>query len=129
MINKRAYIKPVLESETFVPQNYIAACGDTTVTWKIKCNVPSGTGFIDNNNNKKFDWRSDKYIASGTGCGIYHTVELPRGQEPKANAMWKPTWGGGDAYPVFHWVEKSHGNQSDHFSIVEEGDWHIENHS
>ena len=28
MENKRAYIKPILESETFVPQNYIAACGD-----------------------------------------------------------------------------------------------------
>lgn len=39
MKNKRAYIKPVLESETFVPQNYIAACGDGGVTYYFQCNA------------------------------------------------------------------------------------------
>lgn len=39
MENKRAYIKPILESETFVPQNYIAACGDSGVTYYFQCNA------------------------------------------------------------------------------------------
>lgn len=44
MQNKKMYIKPVLESETFVPQNYIAACGDTEYgDYLFKCNVPRGT--------------------------------------------------------------------------------------
>lgn len=140
MINKRAYIKPVLESETFVPQNYIAACNDVTVTWKINCNVPQGYGFIDSNGNGKKDYDESK-IVSGSGCGVYHTVDLPRGQEPQKNAMWQPQrWVGGifghyadvgNAIPVFYWEESVTGlGKSDHhFSKVEEGDWHVENHS
>lgn len=133
MENKRAYIKPILESETFVPQNYIAACNDVTVTWNIKCNVPYGFGFIDQNGNGKYDRRSERKIATGEGCGIYHTVDLPRGETPKENAMWQPTdrWGDekGNAFGTYYWVEKSWGNNENHFSIASEGDWHIENHS
>lgn len=44
MQNKRIYIKPVLESETFVPQNYIAACGDTEYgKYLFECDAPAGT--------------------------------------------------------------------------------------
>ena len=39
----KTYVKPMLQSETFVANEYIAAC------WKINCNVPTGYGFIDNN--------------------------------------------------------------------------------
>lgn len=40
MQNKRMYIKPILESETFVPQNYIAACGDTEYgDYYFECNA------------------------------------------------------------------------------------------
>lgn len=40
MRNKRAYSKPILESETFVPQNYIAACGDTEYgNYLFECNA------------------------------------------------------------------------------------------
>lgn len=43
MQNKKMYIKPVLESETFVPQNYIAACGDTEYgDYLFECNAPRG---------------------------------------------------------------------------------------
>ena len=40
-MEKRVYAKPVLESETFVPQNYIAACGDSGTIYKFKCNAGS----------------------------------------------------------------------------------------
>lgn len=29
MGNKKVYSKPILESETFIPQTYIANCGDS----------------------------------------------------------------------------------------------------
>lgn len=46
-MKKRVYAKPVLESETFVPQNYIAACGDTEYgRYKFECNAPAGGAFI-----------------------------------------------------------------------------------
>lgn len=42
MLNKRMYIKPVLESETFVPQNYVAACGDSGKIYKFTCDGGGG---------------------------------------------------------------------------------------
>lgn len=41
-MEKRTYIKPVLESETFVPQNYIATCGDTNNEYIFQCNAEGG---------------------------------------------------------------------------------------
>lgn len=38
-MEKKAYVKPSLESETFVPQTYIAACGDSGVVYKFKCDA------------------------------------------------------------------------------------------
>ena len=74
MENKRAYIKPVLESETFVPQNYIAACGDTEYgNYLFECNAGNrkdgynvffndGTPYASSNDN-------DEWYAPFTG---YH---------------------------------------------------------
>lgn len=39
MEKKRVYRKPVMESETFVPQTYIAACRDHGVVYKFKCDA------------------------------------------------------------------------------------------
>ena len=39
---KKVYIKPSLESEIFVPQNYIAACGDHGTIYKFTCNAGEG---------------------------------------------------------------------------------------
>lgn len=41
-MEKRTYIKPVLESETFVPQNYIAACGDQNKVYLFTCDGGGG---------------------------------------------------------------------------------------
>lgn len=136
-MEKRNYVKPLLNSEEFVPQTYVAACGDETVTWSIKCNVTRGFGFLDNNSNNIFD-TGDTYLAEGSGCNEYHEgVTLPKDQTPTANAKWqKQKWQGGlfgeyvnDGNPidVFHWEAESWGHNPHHFSLVEEGDWHKEN--
>lgn len=39
MEKKRAYVKPSLESEAFVPNTYVAACGDSGVTYLFECNA------------------------------------------------------------------------------------------
>ena len=137
-MEKRNYVKPLLNSEEFVPQTYVAACGDVDVTWSIKCNVPYGFGFLDNNSNGKYD-EGDTYLAKGSGCNEVHTgVTLPQGQTPSANAMWQDlksrysdydnenNWDG-NAYGTFYWEARSWGNDSHHFSIASEGDWHKEN--
>lgn len=39
MEKKRAYVKPSLESEAFVPNTYVAACGDSGTTYLFECNA------------------------------------------------------------------------------------------
>lgn len=40
MENKKAYIKPILESETFIPQSYCKAC-ESGVTYWFECDAGS----------------------------------------------------------------------------------------
>ena len=49
---KRAYVKPTMESETFVTQAYIAACGDSGTTYLFKRDDGggrSGTVYLETN--------------------------------------------------------------------------------
>ena len=115
----------MLTTELFVPQSYVASCLGTN-TWLIKCNVPYGYGYIDTNGNGEFDRRSEKKIVDRVqGCGIYHTVELPANEAPKANAMWHPIgWGAGDDFAVYYWEERASGTNGHHFSVASKGEWH-----
>lgn len=67
-MEKRSYVKPVLSGEEFVPQNYIAACGDSGVVYKFKCNAPRGT----------------VYYYDATGNAIYVGGYKPCGGEHEA---------------------------------------------
>lgn len=40
---KKVYSKPMLKSEAFVPQSYVAACGDGGTVYKFTCDAPAGT--------------------------------------------------------------------------------------
>lgn len=39
---KKVYSKPMLKSEAFVPQSYVAACGDGGTVYKFTCDAPGG---------------------------------------------------------------------------------------
>ena len=41
-MEKKTYVKPVLSGEEFVPQNYIAACGDSGKVYKFECTANAG---------------------------------------------------------------------------------------
>lgn len=122
-MKKKVYEKPMLTTEEFVPQSYVASCLGTN-TWLINCNVPEGFGYIDKNGNDKFDLLSETIISWGQGCGIYHTVELPANEAPKENAMWHPTIGGADDFAVYYWEERASGTTGHHFSVASKGEWH-----
>lgn len=125
MRNKKAYIKPVLESETFIANKYIAACQQLD-TWRVNCNVPNGTGYYETNDIPGYqegNWstRGDEKIASGTGCYVWHTGV---NTTPVANAMWQEKKSG-RFYPVFHW-STGRWNTDQHFSKVEDAEWEHE---
>lgn len=122
----KTYVKPMMQSETFVANEYIAAC------WKINCNVPTGYGFIDDNGNGSYDRGETKLTSDGVhGCGVWHTgIQGVPGDGPKANAMWQPqSWtffGGyendGPAYDVYYWSD-GYGQTHRHFSKVSDAQW------
>ena len=123
------YVKPMMESEVFAANEYIAAC------WRINCNVPTGFGFIDNNGNDRYDRSDEKLTSDGVyGCGVWHTgVQGVPDDGPTANAMWQPQeykggfWGGhyenaGPAYDVYYWSD-GYGQTHRHFSKVSDAQW------
>ena len=81
MLNKRMYIKPVLESETFVPQNYIAACGDLNKVYKFKCDAgggKSGDVYLETNGKEglQTNWfGGDRYLGGYHACGSTHEAK------------------------------------------------------
>ena len=124
------YVKPMMESEVFAANEYIAAC------YNIACNVPTGFGFIDNNGNDRYDRNIDtKLTDDGVyGCGTVHEgVPGVPDDGPVANAMWQPQewrggiiWGeyvnDGPAYDVYYWRDGS-GRLDIHFSRVSDANW------
>ena len=122
------YVKPMMESEVFAANEYIAAC------YNISCNVPSGTGYYETNGEPGYQsghwswsgWvEGDEVIASGTGCGTTHYgVPGVPDDGPVANAMWQERWSD-DYYPVYYWEQgqSSWGHSSAHFSKVEDAEW------
>ena len=76
-MEKRSYVKPVLSGEEFVPQNYIAACGDSNVVYKFECNAQGGTVYY-------YDTSGEKHRVGGySPCGGKHEAPssdaFPRG--------------------------------------------------
>lgn len=123
-MKKKVYAKPTLIGEEFVPNEYVAAC-EGVVTWTINCNVPNGYGYIDNNNNGRYDKKIDTLLTPTTwigqpeivrGCNQKHqNIILAPGETPyDKNAMWHPSGGGSD-YPVFYWRD-GNGKNDVHFT-------------
>ena len=126
---KAVYENPKMYVQNFVPNEYVAAC------WKINCNVPTGFGFIDKNDNDRYDKNDEKLTSDGVyGCGVWHTgVQGVPNDGPKANAMWQPQkwewsfFGGeykddGPAYDVYYWSDGK-GQTHRHFSKVSDAQW------
>ena len=82
---KKAYSKPMLKSEAFVPQSYVAACGETNKVYKFKCDAgysfwqyyviedTNGNGVLDGSWNSYWEWSGDdKYRSAYHPCGKTH---------------------------------------------------------
>lgn len=83
MENKKAYIKPVLESETFVPQCYCNNCGAHGTVYKFTCDAPGGRLYYFRNypasGSKPREGSKGDWIGFYTPCGEYHEAEAQTG--------------------------------------------------
>lgn len=80
-MEKRKYVKPVLSGEEFVPQNYIAACGDSGIVYKFKCDAGGGVSgyvYLETNGQaglQRDGRNSDDFLSGYHACGSSHEAE------------------------------------------------------
>ena len=76
----KAYVKPMMDSEVFVANEYVSACYSGT------CNI-SGRVYMDSNSNGKYDPEIDSYKYTNTACDHTFAVTGASSPDPKANAF------------------------------------------
>ena len=93
---KKAYSKPMLKSEAFVPQSYVAACGDTNKVYKFTCDAPGGPLYYFPD--KPASGAQPTVGSKGTRIGSYN----PCGEYHEADTQSGFYWGyvdyGGDSF-------------------------------
>lgn len=139
-MEKKEYRKPLMYVEQFVPNEYIAGC------WIVHCNVRTGHGWVDSNDNGKPDAgelccspNSNQYSAGqdgyyGTytrnttwsnisGCNEEHIGVSIGNLGPQANAKWQNVnWAGGNSgepFDVYYWCDDRGG----HATIISSAEW------
>lgn len=73
---KKAYVKPAIETETFVANRCVAACENPS-SYVGYCDI-SGPVYMDTNNNGVYDDGIDQYSYTNTACNqMYESTTQP----------------------------------------------------
>ena len=114
----KKYMKPAMESEVFIANEYVGAC------YKIRCTTPNNNGtyyylYDDTNNNRTFD-KEDKLLYSSwfgfKGCNKWHKGVI-RNEAPEANGFVTEDEKGTGAAPV-HWWREDLGSSTNYHAMV-----------
>ena len=105
---KKAYVKPSMESETFVPQTYVAACGDEHKVYEFKCDATGGVlGMVYQETNGEDGlqiklWGGDTMLTpfGYHACGIIHYAPVT---DDFVDGYYMTSTDGIDATPVKIW--------------------------
>jgi len=73
----RSYRKPMMNVEKFVANEYVAACGESGVVYKFKCDAGGGVpGYVYLETNGKPGLQTgDQYLSGYQACGTTHEAE------------------------------------------------------
>ena len=78
---KKEWIRPLTMVQNFVPNEYVAACGESGVVYKFKCDAgggKSGYVYLETNGVKGLQdegWNQDQYLSGYHACGKEHEAE------------------------------------------------------
>lgn len=100
---KKAYVKPAIETETFVANRCVAACENPS-SYVGYCDI-SGPVYMDTNNNGVYDDGIDQYSYTNTACNqMYESTTQPHFNAFVVDKEWiNGHWTG---IPFFsEWVE------------------------
>lgn len=84
-MKQQVWSSPKTVFEQFVPQNYIAACGDSGTVYKFTCDAgggTSGTVYLETNGIaglQKSGTNRDTSLGGYHACNIYHEAESSDG--------------------------------------------------
>lgn len=110
---KKAYIKPTMENEEFVPNQFVAACENPS-SYVGYCDI-SGRVYLDSNENGIYDEGIDTYKYTNSACHKMYESQI----EPKFNAFvverkldigdfwdpWDDKWVIKKVTPVFNYMD------------------------
>lgn len=98
------YVRPMMESEAFAANEYIAACGDTEYgNYLFQCDAPGGSLYY-----YKTDWRGNeeaKYIGSYTPCDRKHEASVAS-EFPDGFVDYNRNGREDDGEAVIVWIER-----------------------
>ena len=123
---KKAYVKPSMESEAFIPQDYIAAC------YIVNCNVGSFDEMWLETNGERGLQRTGrnpdtKVLEAGWGSSLGGCQKYHKGvtKNPEANGYVYSNgfWGSGSYEEVFAWQEDLGSTYDWHASLMNKMDW------
>lgn len=77
---KKEWVRPLTIVDQFVPNEYVAACGDSGVTYKFTCDAGGGvSGYVYLETNGKEGLQTgrggDEYLSGYHACGTTHEAE------------------------------------------------------
>lgn len=130
---KKAYIKPTMENEEFMPNQFVAAC-ENPESYVGYCDI-SGKVYLDNNKNGIYDEGIDTYKYTNSACNKMYESSI----KPHFNAFvvkkewirghydwskWPPVWIEGyekvTTTPVFNYMNvhvTKHIDTNKHYNV------------
>ena len=112
----KKYMKPTMEGQMFVSNEFVSACGDSGTTYIFECNAPAGDLYYykDNNSNPTYlggftPNTSSIHYAESTADFFNGFVDYDGDKEhDTVEHTEKHWWGGSTTYPaetVIVWIE------------------------
>ena len=102
---KKAFDMPKIVVEQFVPNEYVAACGDQNLVYKFKCDATAYTGIVyqDSNMNGQLDWAeiTNPLAVTYHACGEEHEAPV---KDDFVNGWLVATGDGSLVTPVIIWT-------------------------
>lgn len=121
---KREYVKPVMQGEAFVANEYVAAC------YKINCNVPgSGSLWAETNGQEGLQMsgrnKDTELVRGAKACNEWHKGVI-QDEAPAANGYWVQPggWFGEDKVDsVYYWKEDLGSPYNYHATMLDKVEW------
>ena len=79
-MDKRVWEQPMTMVQKFEANEYVAACGDSGVVYKFKCDAGGGrpgTVYLETNGREGLQtgWGGDRYLSGYYACGTTHEAD------------------------------------------------------